>query len=111
MVINDMKRVKWNIEEAVALYSLYAEFGFPIEKEKLSNLSNVLNERADVLGIEKDEKFRNIAGLNMQTACIEYVATNGESGLSSANKLFFAVNDLYKIYARIEEALTLFCLC
>ena len=83
-----MKRVKWDIEEAVALYCLYVEYGFPIQKEKLNKLSNVLNNRANILEIQIDDKFRNIAGLNMQSACIEYVTTNGESGLSSANKYF-----------------------
>ena len=91
-----MIRVKWDIEEAVALYSLYIECGFPIPKERLVNLSAALNKRADVLGILKDEKFRNVAGLNMQSACIEYVSTNGMTGLSSVNKLFYEVNSLYK---------------
>lgn len=91
-----MKRIRWNIEEAVALYSLYNESGFPINKERLEKLSQALNRRADALEIVKDEKFRNVAGLNMQSACIEYVVTNGKFGLSSVNKLFYDVNDLYK---------------
>lgn len=90
-----MKRVKWDMEEAVALYFLYMKYGFPIPKKNLGQLSIVLNKRAEILGIDKDEKFRNISELNMQSACIQYVATNGEKGLSAASKLFYDVHDLY----------------
>ena len=71
-----MKRVKWEMEEAVALYSLYKKYGFPIPKEELIRLSFALNRRAEILGLDKDEKFRNISGLDMQSACIQYVDTN-----------------------------------
>ena len=90
-----MKRVKWEMEEAVALYFLYIKYGFPIPKKSLEQLSLALNKRAEILGIDKDEKFRNISGLNMQSACIQYVATNGEKGLSAASKLFYDVHDLH----------------
>ena len=92
-----MIRVKWDLEEAVALYNLYITLGYPIPKAKLSRLSELLNIRAEKLGIEKDEKFRNITGLNMQSACIHYVVTNGSSGLSSANRLFNQVDKLYNL--------------
>ena len=90
-----MKRVKWQLEEAVALYSLYVEYGFPIPKKDLERLSLALNKRAELLGIDNDSKFRNVSGLDMQSACIEYIATNGEKGLSSASKLFYEVHDMY----------------
>ena len=90
-----MIRVNWAIEEAVALYNLYKTSGYPIPKSKLSKLSDVLNFRAEKLGIDKDEKFRNVSGLNMQSACIHYVVTDGNSGLSSTNRLFSQVDKLY----------------
>ena len=91
-----MKRIRWAVEEAVALYSLCVKFGFRIPEENLKKLSAVLNKRANMLDIEVDDKFRNVTGLNMQAACIEYAVTNGKSGLSSVNKLFYDVDDLYK---------------
>lgn len=90
-----MIRVGWEHEEAVALYSLYIVCGYPIPKERLSRLSYVLNIRAEKLGIKKDEKFRNLSGLNMQSACIHYIVTKGRSGLSSQNRLFNQIDVLY----------------
>lgn len=43
-----------------------------------------------------DEKFRNIAGLNMQLAGNHYVVTDGEEGLANAGKIFYEANDLYE---------------
>ena len=71
-----MLKVKWDIEEAVALYSLYIQCKIPIPKDRLKKLSLVLNNRANILGITVDEKFRNTAGLAMQASCIEYVVIN-----------------------------------
>ena len=68
---------------------------FSYTKKSLEQLSLALNKRAEILGIDKDEKFRNISGLNMQSACVQYVATNGEKGLSAASKLFYDVHDLH----------------
>lgn len=90
-----MLKVKWDIEEAVALYSLYIQCKIPIPKDRLKKLSLVLNNRANILGITVDEKFRNTAGLAMQASCIEYVVTNGEKGLSNSNKLFYQTHKLF----------------
>lgn len=45
--------------------------------------------------IDKDERFRNVAGLVMQAECIKYVLTDGDKGLSSVNELFYKVDELY----------------
>ena len=45
--------------------------------------------------ISYDEKFRNITGLRMQLGCIEYVVTDGKSGLQNAARIF---NDAYDLF-------------
>lgn len=92
-----MLKVKWDIEEAVALMNLYFENDckIPVEPEKVKRLSTLLNKRAKLLGLETDDKFRNVPGLNMQLACMHYVATNGQEGLSGASKLFYDTFDLH----------------
>ena len=102
-----MKKINWSVEEAVALMSLYVENGFkiPIDENKVEKLSNTLKKRAKILNLDIDEKFRNVAGLNMQLACIHYVATDGKEGLSGASELFYDTYELYltnkKMFLRI----------
>lgn len=93
-----MIRVPWDLEEAVALYDLYFRNRQSISPplNELRQLSVQLNRRASILGINVDEKFRNISGLKMQLACIQYVVTNGAQGMSNANKLFYKTFELYQ---------------
>ena len=93
-----MIRVKWELEEAVALYELYFRFGggvsFP--QDEVAKLSFALKKRAEKLALHVDEKFRNVVGLNMQLACIHFVVTGGKEGLSGVNKLFYQTYALYQ---------------
>lgn len=58
------------------------------EKERLIEAVSIfLNHRADILRIYKDKKFRNINGINMKLQNIEFIATDGEKGLSSVSAL------------------------
>lgn len=97
-----MNRIQWDVEEAVALMQLYFDGGskIPVSPELVDDLSQKLKLRAQLLGIEYDEKFRNTNGLNMQLACVHYVVTDGKEGLSGASKLFF---DTYQMYSENEE--------
>lgn len=93
-----MVKVKWDQEEAIALYDLYFRFGkkLSIPRAEVEHLSELLQKRAKTLDLQTDEKFRNVAGLNMQIACIHYVVTNGAEGLSGASKLFYDTYNLYQ---------------
>ena len=95
-----MIKVNWELEEVVAIVDIY----FRYENETLSNaelknalqtLSLTLNKRADILEIKHDSKFRNFTGIKMIYGNVEYVATNGQRGLSSAGKLIYEAVDLY----------------
>lgn len=62
-----MKRINWDLEEAVALYDLYFKSGqtLSIDKDKLKQLSEILNKRAKLNEWVVDEKFSNVTGLSM----------------------------------------------
>ena len=85
-----MKRNKtWDFEEMVAMVDIYMRHKNGTNtrtlKEDLEDLSIALNKRADMLGIEKGENYRNYNGMNM----IYHNLRNG-------SKLMFKVLDFYK---------------
>ena len=92
-----MLKIRWELEESVALMNLYFSNGcnMHVSKEKVENLSVAYKKRALEKGLLIDEKFRNISGLNMQLACIHYIVTEGKEGLSQASKLFYSTYNLY----------------
>ena len=93
-----MKRIRWDIEEVVAIVDIYFRNSVgEIEdlNAELLKLSQALNVRADYLHIQHDDKFRNLNGMQCIFENIRYVVTEGESGLSNAAKLHYAVVDIY----------------
>ena len=92
-----MLKVKWDLEEAVALYDLYRQTGctLNVPKKELENLSIIFRKRSKMLGLKVDDKFRNLSGLRMQIGCIHYVVTDGREGLSNTGTLFYQVDDLF----------------
>ena len=92
-----MKMINWDLEESVALMHLYFSSGaaIPVDQELVLALSCKMRHRGELLQYEIDDKFRNVAGLNMQLACIHYVVTDGKEGLSGASRLFYETYDLY----------------
>ena len=67
-----------------------------VDKDKLEQLSEILNRRANLKGWVVDEKFRNVTGLSMQVVIIHYIVTGGKEGLKNSSKMFREVYDLYK---------------
>ena len=97
-----MKNPKWDIEESVALFDFYFQNGatLKISKEKIELFSQMLNTRAQKLGIPRTDTFRNVSGICMQLGCVHYVVTNGQEGYSNASKLFY---DTYRLYVDERE--------
>lgn len=94
-----MKRIRWAIEEVVAIVDVYFRFesgGISDINAELDELSRTLNRRADILGIVHDEKFRNLNGMKCIFQNVRYVATDGEIGLSNASKQHQDIVDLYR---------------
>lgn len=93
-----MIKVQWAVEEAVALFDLYFQHGskMNLPMDEVEKLSEIYNKRAKALGLDVDEKFRNISGLKLQLACIHYVVSGGRKGMSAASKLFYNTYQLYQ---------------
>ncbi len=93
-----MIRVRWELEEAVALMDLYFRYGatLSVPNDELLKLSQIYRNRANILGLNVDDKFRNLSGMKMQLGCIHYVVTGGKEGMSGASNLFYKTYDLYK---------------
>lgn len=93
-----MIRVRWELEEAVALMDLYFRYGatLSVPNDELLKLSQIYRKRANILVLNVDDKFRNLSGMKMQLGCIHYVVTGGKEGMSGASKLFYQAYDLYK---------------
>ena len=93
-----MKRVDWSVEEMAAMVDLYYKYKDSpnsILKEALLLLSQKLNKRADIFGIDHDEKYRNYNGMKMIFENIRFIDTSGEKGLSCTSQLMQGVVDLY----------------
>lgn len=88
-----MIRVLWDVEEIVAFIDLYERTkrdGLDIDTE-LHHFSDILIQRAKVLGIEHDDVYRNFNGMKMMYQNVEYIASDGQHGLSGASKAFVEV--------------------
>ena len=83
-----MIKVKWDVEELVALIDIYrnsissADYD---EEKALKKLSKRLWIRAERLGITHDEKYRNENGMRMMYQNVVYIATDGQQGLSASS--------------------------
>lgn len=103
-----MKRVKWELEEAVVLFNLYFKNGstLSVEEEALRSLSRMYQKRAELLKLDTDSKFRNLSGLRLQLGCVHYVVTGGREGMSNASRLFYQT---YELFLTDPERFTRIC--
>ena len=95
-------RINWETDEAVALFDLYFRSGGKAfaPRDEVEKLSFLLRNRAKLLGYDIDSKFRNVAGIKRQLACVHSVVTNGAEGLPHTSKLF---QNTYKLYQEDPE--------
>lgn len=94
-----MIKVKWDVEELVALIDIYRRSTGKDSShidEELSRLSLVLNHRATLLNITHDDKYRNLNGMKMMFQNIVYIASNGEQGMSAASASMRVVYDMLR---------------
>lgn len=102
-------RILWDEEEAaILLEALVATLEGRISREDaISSVSQELRERAPQKGIEIDEIFRNINGITLQMSTMEYIFTDGKSGLKKGGKMttFRNVVSMYKSNRRSFEKL------
>lgn len=86
-----------NAEKKIA----FQYFSYNVRKQKKLRhdgerlaLSKAFVERAERLGIEHDEKYRNLNGMKMMFQNVAYVASNGDHGMSAASSAMRKVYDM-----------------
>ena len=90
-------RIPWDRYEVALLFSTYervangADLGI-----EASNLSETLRTLATRRGNSIDETYRNVSGMKMQLANVQYLFTDGQKGLSGASAMIRQMYDLYK---------------
>ena len=102
-----MIKVNWDVEELVALIDIYRRSAGKSTDQinaELLELSNALVARANRLGIVHDEKFRNLNGMKMMFQNVNYIATNGERGMSAASA---SMRKIYGMLSTSPEAFDL----
>ena len=91
-----MIKVNWDVEELVALIDVYRrsdeKSAEQIEVELLA-LSKAFVERAERLGIEHDEKYRNLNGMKMMFQNVAYVAVNSALAAALARRFSHGITD------------------
>jgi hypothetical protein len=92
------EKIMWSREEAVILLDALIQVveGNIDRKSAIAAVSLELRTRAQKNGWIIDEVFRNVNGITLQMSSMEYVLTDGASGIKHPTKLFREVVDLYK---------------
>ena len=93
-----MKRVRWELEEMVAMVDLYYKDKNGLIgnlTDELKELSRKLNKRADMLDIDHDEKYRNYNGMKIIFQNVRYADTDGEEGLANTSRLIYDTIELF----------------
>lgn len=100
-------RIPWNRYEIALLFDTYerASSGSDINSEAVK-LSESLRTLATCKGIPIDETYRNVNGMKMQLANVQYLFTSGQKGLSGASTAIRQMYELYKTdYAEYQMIL------
>ena len=91
-------RILWNKFEAAILLDKLIDVleGKISRKFAVEYVSKTLRKYAIKRGLVIDDKYRNSNGINLQMCVIEYIYTDGKSGINEKTKLFQEIVDLYK---------------
>ena len=93
-----MKKTKlWDKYETALLIETFWKIneGIGSREQCLKELSNLLRQRAKILGLEFDDKFRNYNGMSLQLAAIESLLLPAKAERHCA-KVFLYMTELYK---------------
>ena len=104
-----MIKIKWDLPEAVVLLdTLLENWGrTSVPETKLLELSEMYKRKATASGISYDEKYRNLAGLKMHLACLQFIVSEGQAGMPNASKVFHEAYELFQhdpnTFKRLKE--------
>lgn len=90
-------RIPWDRYEVALLFSTYERVanGADLGREA-SSLSETLRTLAIRRGNLIDETYRNVSGMKMQLANVQYLFTDGQKGLSGASAMIRQMFEIYK---------------
>ena len=93
-----MVRIPWDRYEVALLLNTYERVadGADISTEA-ARLSETLRDLAILRGVSIDDTYRNVNGMKMQLANVQYLFTDGQKGLSGASAMIRQMYELYKI--------------
>lgn len=90
------KRIPWDQYEIALLFMAHEKIANGGDHSTVAlQLSNTLRQLAVHRGIEIDETYRNVNGMNMQLGNVQYLFTNGKKGLSGASRV---IRNMYEVY-------------
>lgn len=98
MPLADFIKIPWNKYEAVLLVDAYLRCctGALSKDQAVSQLSQRLRHHMEKMGVHISDAYRNVSGISLQMSSIEYLFTNGESGISHTSNLFRETVELYQ---------------
>ena len=90
-------RVSWDRYEVALLFAAYDRVagGSDINTEA-ARLSQTLRALAIRRGFSIDDTYRNLNGMKMQLANVQYLFTDGQRGLSGASAMIRQMYELYR---------------
>ena len=89
---------QWNKFEAALLLEalLNVKDGRCTRKEAVTTVSNRFRNKAILDKVPISDTYRNVNGITLQLAAMDYAYTNGARGVKHVNKLFYETVDLYR---------------
>lgn len=90
-------RIPWNQHEVALLIDAYLRIAKGADLGQTAEwLSRTLRRLAMQSGQQVDDTFRNVNGMKMQLANVQYLFTDGQRGLSGASAMIRQMYGLYK---------------
>ena len=96
-VVNVPVRIPWNQHEVALLINAYLRIAKGADLGQTAEwLSRTLRRLAIQSGQQVDDTFRNVNGMKMQLANVQYLFTDGQRGLSGASTMMRQMYGLYQ---------------
>lgn len=98
MSTTDFVKIPWNKHEVVLLVDAYLGYKRSvISRERAVKLvSHRLRFKFQQIGVPISSAYRNETGISMQMSAIEFLFTDGQSGISHCSNLFREIVALYR---------------
>ena len=89
---------QWNTFEAALLLEalLNVKDGRCTRKEAVTIISSRFRNKAIQDNVPISDTYRNVNGITLQLAAMDYAYTNGARGVKHVSKLFYETVDLYR---------------